>query len=270
MPTLLDLSRELRNVIYIAVLDSEDFPPATPAETGDRKRMDGLCWLDEELMEFCNMYSVESIAIRSPALLLTSHRVHDELRDMLSRVERANTLKDKLDCLMVSERHIYPTWFSVPFLSSSTPHIHVDFRLFGELKGYLSGWCGGVGGPGSMIWSLFALLRRFLLRGPDFLAPLQQTRKVKIGVLVLNVVTPSEVPAEGFVRLRNRNDTTGMIHPETVVDHIETNTGYLLARSRVTASEAKLIFERVDTIKVSLDGKERKTWDLRTRVPDES
>lgn len=269
MPKFLDLSRELRDIIYTAVLGSELSPPSSPAESGDRKRTSGRGGLDEEAFEYCNMYSLQPVPVSSSALLRTNRQIHTELAEIISRVKKSKTLRYKLDCLMLDERLIYPTWLSVPALSSSVASVEVDFRLFGDCNGKRSGWAGGDGAPSVIIWSLFALLKRFLLRGPDFLSPPKPGRKIKIGVLVLNVITPSPLSAKGFIprevpshQRLHRGRRKGMIDPEVVPGEMESHMGYLLDGSKDMAPYAGIVYNRVRIIRFCLDGDERKVWDL--------
>lgn len=40
-----------------------------------------------------------------------------------------------------------------------------------------------------MVWCLFYLLRRFLLRGPDFLSSVKHNKKIMVGELSIDVLT---------------------------------------------------------------------------------
>ncbi|KAI9872677.1 MAG: hypothetical protein M1830_001308, partial [Pleopsidium flavum] len=79
MPNFLALSRELRDIIYTAVLDSEPSPPPSPAESGDRKQTSGR-ESDKEPFDYCNMYPLHTVPISSSALLLTNRQIHPRIR----------------------------------------------------------------------------------------------------------------------------------------------------------------------------------------------
>jgi hypothetical protein len=112
--------------------------------------------------------------------------------------------------------------------------------------------------------SLFALLYRFLERGPDFLSPFKTRQKTEVEVFTLNVVTPPE-PTEGFIPNdwnTNESRRTGVIHPDMVLRYIERYLDYPVPRTRYTEKDADIVYGGVRRIKLMLDGKTRMELDL--------
>ena len=113
-------------------------------------------------------------------------------------------------------------------------------------------------------------MERFLLRGPDFLSSVKQNKKIMLGELAVNVLTPSAVPPNGFIEHKYgplSRSRKGLMSPETLLGLMTDVMGYLLGRSRYTASYATLVFERIRRITFHLDGEERKHWNLTTMEP---
>lgn len=123
-----------------------------------------------------------------------------------------------------------------------------------------------------MIWSLLELLQRFLVRGPDFLSQ-PKVGGIKVGVLVLNIITPEEpeggfIPIENFIGSSERKH--GLIHPESMAQMLDVHIGARLLpyacggvkeRDRILYRIMKL-GEFIERIEIRVDGIERKAWDL--------
>ncbi|KAL8720490.1 MAG: hypothetical protein Q9181_007901, partial [Wetmoreana brouardii] len=152
-----------------------------------------------------------------------------------------------------------------PTVGRHIPTLKVDLRLFGEVTGKRSGWRSECRGPSLMVLTIFALLSRFLLCGPDFLSPVKLVRKPFVGELAINVVTPSPPPRNGY--FHDGDSMNGIIHPEHVLSNMALETGYLLARTTFTACCAKTVFARVERIIFSRDGQEKQSWVMDTLEP---
>ncbi|KAL8770767.1 MAG: hypothetical protein Q9209_003634 [Squamulea sp. 1 TL-2023] len=262
---LLMLTRELRDNIYDTLLLSSRAAPSSPKNSGLRKRPGED---DQECFESCNLYQADNLESSTSSLQLTSRQVYNEVTEAIARLQRLTKLPYKLDCMLVDEVELLPTWLSFPAFVSEIPKLEVDFRLFGDVEGKQSAWTGGCGGPPVMVWCLFYLMKRFLLRGPDFLSMVKQTKRIMVNELSINVLTPALILPNGFIVEKYgpfiRGRRKGLMSPETLLSLMADMMGYLLGRSRYTASYATLVFERVQRITFHLDGKERRKWDLRT------
>lgn len=258
MPNILALSRELRDLIYIFVLNEADSPPpSSPADSGERQQS------YEEFDQCCKVYPKPSVHIRCAALLLTNRQIHAEFAPWVARLKKSGPLRYKLDCMLYEQEAIYPTWLSVPALASCIDVVEVDFRLFGDSGGYSGGfmgeWESNYHGQSRMIWGLWALLRRFLSRGPDLLSREKCERKIEVETLMLNIIDTSEPDEDsiwGYDRCRDM-----IMHSETVVWRIQEAMKCLLERT----TSPELVFERVKTMVLHEDGKERKRWNFEAR-----
>lgn len=269
----MDLTRELRDHVYGFLLQSSRTPPISPEHGGARKYPNED---DEEILETCNRYPAEDLESTGTSLQLTCRQVHDEVQEAISRLKRSKSLPYRLDLMMLDETMLYPTWLAFPALVDEIPRLEVGFRLFGDVEGKQSAMKGGCGGPPLLIWSLFKLMERFLLRGPDFLAPREPTRYQRMEELVVNVVTPSLPPPNGYADDStpfygfHRGIRKGLIHPRDMMCFLIDHMDFLLRRSKYTAPYARLAFERVKRMTFSLDGAVKKSWDLSTLVPEYS
>ena len=249
MPHLLALSRELRDLIYSFVLDAPDNPPpSSPAESGERQQ---LC---RENVRDCIVYCLPRAYISSAALLPTNGQIHAELSAQIARLKKAGRLRYKLDCMPYEEEAIYLTWLSVPALSSHVDVLEVDLRLFGdpgpdgdEPGSIMSEWTEvylsemrHFSHYSPAIKTLCALLKRFLIRGPDMLSRKTHERKIKVECLVLNVIDGWDRVAETCQFYERYRDD--IIHSGNIVWEIQQAMKW---RLRELAS-ASLIFETVE------------------------
>lgn len=257
MPNFLGLSRELRDLVYMAVLNSANKPPPSPSADSEERHQSY-----EETFQGCNMYSTHPVHIASAALLLTNRQIHAEFAASIARLKRSGRLRYKLDCMLYEEEIIYPTWLSVPVLSERIDVLEVDFRLFGDpagnAHGYMDYWKADHGAASPVLWGLWTLLKRFLTRGPDFLSPEKDERKIEVDTLVLNVIDTS-YPDEDWIPGydRSRDD---IMHSEHVVNEMSHAIDRLLEWS--TSTYAGLIFEHVSSISLCDDGHEYRSWNL--------
>ena len=118
-----------------------------------------------------------------------------------------------------------------------------------------------------MIWSLLALLNRFLKRGPDFLAPPIISQSIQVEKLVLNVTTPI-LNAGETLQLPNTEWPFGgaregeFIHPVTIINLMTQYFGEMFDIKGYGVEYGKFIASRVACISLKCDGEERRTWDL--------
>ncbi|KAL8660179.1 MAG: hypothetical protein Q9202_006775 [Teloschistes flavicans] len=264
------LSRELRDKIYDDLLTSSRVLPSWPEDRGHWRSPSED---DARVFEDCR-YAVEGLQNDTAALQRSCHQVHEEVRTAIARLDRLGQLPFRLDLMMVDETTLYPTWLSFPARLSQIPKLNVDVRILGDVAGKRSGWTPGCGGPPIMVWCLYYLLKRFLLRGPDFLSSVKSVTIPYVQELVINVVTPSPVPPEGFLTEDNDDWTfraqrrKGLMHPEVLLSLMMHHMQHLLCRSRYTAKYASIVFARIERITFSRDGDQKQSWDLPTLQPD--
>ncbi|KAH7343004.1 hypothetical protein BKA65DRAFT_302956 [Rhexocercosporidium sp. MPI-PUGE-AT-0058] len=287
IPPFLRLSREIRDLIYLTVLESTDDAPSTPASCGPRLDLGyqghkGSDWadpctykqppLDFGTLSQWNRYSETPVYVNSRSLLLVNRQIHAEMKEAISCFKVPHGLKYILDCIIENEFLVYPTWLYVPAVSSRVDIVETQIRACGDwLEKKRSGWRAGCGGFSHLIWDLLELLQRFLVRGPDFLSQPKEGG-VKVGVLVLNILTPEE-PEGGFLPIENfiygNEREHGLIHPESIAQMLDMHMNTLLRyacggvkeRERITYHVMKL-GEFLERIEIRVDGNERSSWDL--------
>lgn len=263
MASFLTLPRELRDLVYLAVLSSPDPAPKSPQEASrDREQISASA--ETSFFESCTDYPSKVIPASSSGLILTCRQVHEETQAAIATLKAKDELWYHLDCMIQDERRLYPTWLLIPAVTSDIDLATVDFRLFGDRGGDRSAFADTGSGPSLMVWSLLSLLYRFLDCGPDFLSKSKIGRKVIVGVLVLNVVSCPK-PKGGFIPIdgsRSVTITHGLIHPEGVVSMIHSALNLLLERTYLTSRYASVVYEQVRVVRLTLDGKIRAEWDL--------
>lgn len=257
MPHFLALSRELRDLIYIFLLNaSDDPPPSSPADNGERQQ---LCDKDFRSckMEFPQTIHIpKTIHISRTALLLTTRQIHDEFAACIAWLKKSGRLqvRYKLDCMLYREESVHPTWLSIPVLSKRVDVLEVDIRLFrdweGVAQGLMSAWKRDHYGHPSMIFCLWALLERFLTRGPDFLSCEKDGHRMMVFSLVVNVVDTSVPDA----------DRIGIMRSDNVVWEIQQ------AMEKLLLTYFPRVIKRVGTVVLRDNGRECQRWIL-TAVP---
>lgn len=268
MPTsFLNLSRELRDLIYAQFFDST--PPQTEDEVKDTQTT--LDWLYGN-MGRCPISGTPPFQVTTTPLLLVNRQIHSEFTQTIARSRKKWGLRYKLDCLILREEEIHLTWLCVPALSPYVPVLEVGIRLYGDIPHrWYSAWEEGDGISCRIAQSLYSVLTRFLERGPGFGKP-NPPNGVAVGVLVLDVLTPLSlnlgylVPGEGPLQDGEEEDPhiqrleDFRTSPERAAGKLEHGIVKLLGFWR---SDAELIYKRVGVISICLDGKERKAFDLR-------
>ncbi|KAH7419016.1 hypothetical protein BKA64DRAFT_2082 [Cadophora sp. MPI-SDFR-AT-0126] len=292
LPPFLRLSREIRDLIYLAVLEAADEAPPSPSACGPRLDLGyyeagriGRDWppdpcqyrkppLDYGTWSEWNRYSESPVRINSRSLLYLNHQVHAEMTEAISRLRASDGLYYLLDCIIENEYVLWPTWLHVPAVSSKVDIVETQIRACGDWsERWRSGWRAGCGGYAHVIWSLLELLQRFLVRGPDFLSQPKESGP-KIGVLVLNIITPEE-PENGFLPVESHIGSGdgrkhGLIHPESMALMLTDHTDTLLQYACGGVSELKRkkysvmkLVDYIDRIEIRVDGNERKSWELK-------
>lgn len=139
--TLLHLPRELRDLVYLYLVDDTRLPPNDPDHAGDR--------------EFHSKINFEASSPR-PALLqlkLCCKQTYAEVQYALSKHASCYPRSAHLD-VMVKGSVIWPTWISLPNSPQLLPTFDIDLRLF-EAKNRGSEFSTGAY---RALWSLFNLL----------------------------------------------------------------------------------------------------------------
>ena len=121
----MSLSRELRDNIYDVLLLSHREAPLIPENSGLRKRPGEY---DQEIFEYCNFYPAEPLDSPTSSLQLSCRQIHNEVQDAISRLQALAKLTYKLDCMLVNEVELHPTWLSFPAFQSEIPKLEVELQ----------------------------------------------------------------------------------------------------------------------------------------------
>lgn len=220
---------------------------------------------------------------QNPALsvLLVNKQLHVEMKDVL-RHKRSQKGNYELDIMYVKDSGLWPTWLSVPTLTTDIDTIHATFRLFNlpdnipkEMK-YRNMWLGGDGGPPSGVWVFYKMFTRFLEQniGPWPCRIEEEAQSITVQRLVLDVVTPAEpdilplastsrrptVDYMGRFFLKAENESTPAVR--IFANFIRREIGALLCMGYHTTGYGEMLHERFGTIEIRVNGEEYHKWDL--------
>ena len=259
----MSLPLELRDMIYTAGFESE---LASPMPRVDKRSGmfvggKGRIHYDERIYY---AYVTNGMWIASSVLARISRQINAESKMALSRLKKSGGLRYKLDCTIVNERFIYPTWCSVPALSQRIASVEFVLNLFQDSRLQFSTWFDNRFYAVGLSMCVFRLLI-VLLTEWGFLSGKGLWRAIEINELVLNVVTPRfpiEVP---FPTQSSRYESRGsgrghLIDMHEVVGELERQITYW--RRSGGSYLHDITYGKVKIIKLCLDGKEKQVHNL--------
>ncbi|KAF5326866.1 hypothetical protein D9619_004437 [Psilocybe cf. subviscida] len=264
----LNLPRELRDRTYeICLITPRPVPTVSRSEAIRRADSTQSAWYSK-----CVEYSPDPPHLACLPLLLCSRQINAEVQDAMARLKKHPSLHYILDCELMGERHIYPTWLLLPVFSQHIPVVYVDFRSTGmAYPPSYRGWLGK-GGPPNIIWGLLDVLLKFAAHGPRFSAIGLKRKDVFIDTLVLDVLPCGN-------DLINDDDTASgqkLITPPTprsgrlvdseapVVDALLTHVSWMFRKGRGTTPHAKSVAKAVRKIHLLHNGVEVRAWDTQS------
>lgn len=291
MPSLLDLPREIRDEILGLVLFT---PPQIPLDLScyDHQRREltvpshdrqGLIGFYHLVKVLPNNLQYNAFFTTRASLLLLNHQLNAETLSLLRR-KRPLTTQYILDIAVVNDLELWPTWIFMPLLARDVEEVFVSIRTTTTQrlgwKGKTNKWLGGDGTP-PLSWAFASMLQLFLLYGPlmevvDHSTQQEENdRKITIRRLVLDVQSPSPTDISAIApyypeqilpinisklrKLRRTvTDINHVMHPELSLDFL---TGSI-NRALNYPSYSRLLYERMGTIEIMLDGDVRYNWDL--------
>ena len=127
------LPREIRDQIYLAVLQTPAPPPASPEDTGPQTGKMYALELDEDSSMVLYPMSPKFKRYASQNLLGCNHQINGEVREVLARHDKpgSRALDFKLD-VMVHRGAILPTWALVPGPVAHARDLEIDVRMLGR------------------------------------------------------------------------------------------------------------------------------------------
>jgi len=112
-------------------------------------------------------------------------------------------------------------------------------------------------------------LKRILDNGPDFSGLHRSPRTYMVDELVLNVVTPSGVPPEGFLPedYHAQELRDGLVHPKSVARELNEVWNYIWAPGfDPLRNHYWPLIERIEIVRVCIDGETWRTRKLRLEL----
>lgn len=129
-PHFLSMSREIRALIYTALLQSPNSPPLSPEDAGRGFGKSGILYSDKQVPDVC--YA---------ALLRCNRQVSTEFHESVFACQSIPDLK--LDC-MVKGYAVWPTWISPLYPEPrKIGNLDLDLRLFDVGNGGGQFWGDG-------------------------------------------------------------------------------------------------------------------------------
>ena len=262
MPSFLDLPREVRDNIIGFVLCTSTGTPYDGTATGQRTELNDieyLSWKARREVNYAKQFPVTSTS----QLLLVNHQLHTETTDAINRSPSKHSYH--LDVAIVNEEGLWPTWISVPALSTRVDKLHASFRVVGFL--YQKGmrlFQGHQGSPPDIVWAFYSLLERFLKCGPVGHRKSPTDRRISIRLLEIDILSREDVPTSEEARksIMVMVGDQRVLGSEFLLTWLSTFIVKLLSMSAHTALYGAILYERVGTIRLMLDGQMKRQWDL--------
>ena len=273
-------------MLFTPTMTSPDVSP----RDAQRKELEVSSQPWSHLVKYLQLQQSSLCPINSVSLQLINRQLHIETLAIQQRQQPSYVL----DVAIVNELKLWPTWISVPFLTRRVDEVYVSFRTVTTTKlGWTrktNRWLGG--GTPPLAWGFYSMLCLFLTQGPAMYHQKVKRKKesddhsdldrrISIRTLNLDVLTPTDVgglspnlaigppdwksysTSQNINRLRNLRsdsaDTNYIIHPEMIVDCL---TGQINLLLNSPTGLGRILYERIRTILIMLDGEVRQEWDL--------
>lgn len=307
MPQFLDLPRELRDMIYLVFITSE-LPRPTLGEAHWLFRFRRVFEPEScNSGEYGCAYSLQERPSTCANLLSCNRQINQEMREMIRFAERRALMPVKLDCIAEDESFHYFTWLAIPLVKTREeiqegksriipswvervlenylicPHMLssgclacrrsttlinqfcVDVRLFGDRAGK---WFRNNNPPDRISWAICAALKHILERGPNFSRLKDQRNTTMVDELVLNIVTPPNVPKEKYLAEDVPIDAEqdGLVHPKTVARELVDVWNTIWRADDYKGRLYHVLIERIGRVRVCIDGDTFRVRELQTEL----
>lgn len=272
-PTLLTLPRELRDKLLSLLIACHTDAPKEADDPENREVLNDIDvsdWHYGHAMHVKRLNRVDLI----PTLLVN--------RQLKAETEAAIELFPNdyaLHAMLVNDRQLWPTWTRIPKLVSNVDNLHFSVKSVGPgPDGRRSIWAGGCGGPPIILWFFYGLLERFLKVGPFVGQHHKTDQHFTIKNLDIEVLTP-DVPAEKLApedqypgeQFYNRTGAAELgsdliIHPKKLAHILMDHNDSLLRIDYHHAEYSAILFERVGTMRILVDGEVQCEYNLAERL----
>ncbi|KAK2590395.1 hypothetical protein QQS21_011932 [Conoideocrella luteorostrata] len=176
MVRILEIPREIRDIIFTYALRGQRDPPSSPAslcgEGCTRHYRPAKRYLPVHRHNFVRFEKLPAMNT-SLALQLVSRQIYSEMKGVMRR-EISLRPDYHLDLMYLTDGSIWSGWTSLPVLTQRVRTLYATFRLFDcppELENLIDGepysvFNGGDGGPPTITWIFYDALNSLLNRGP--------------------------------------------------------------------------------------------------------
>lgn len=224
--------------------------------------------------------------LQNPALpaLLVNRQLQAEMEGVIKR-KKSEQVSYSLDMMFVKGSGLWPTWLSVPVLSTDIDTIYAPFRVFHrpdnlpvdmELPDMWNE--GGDRGPPFGFWMFYSffigLIRQII--GPWPHCSEREADKITIQRFVLDVITPVEPdtfplvppasPQPGFDHAdRPNREAESVDSPSTVqrlAGLIQREIDWFICTGNYRKGDGNVLYERFGSIEMRVDGTRYHMWDL--------
>ncbi|KAF8848246.1 hypothetical protein BDZ45DRAFT_733054 [Acephala macrosclerotiorum] len=285
-PSLLTLPRELRDQILHLIVSSRQTPQRDASTLPLRTNLHDFktrSWFPGAFV----LYVCHGNRIAHFPTLLVDCQLHTETLEAIEKLK--DRREYELDVLLVNEQELWPTWTYMPKWLRRVEQVYARFRICGVFRKGRYGNClqryeNAFEGPEShsIRWGLWNLLERFLRLG----AVGQRARRnrtdknIVLENLVIDVWSPQISKEEKkatrgrthheIVQLRNSTRNEYLTTARNVAVEIGSELYHLLRMCYHSASYGRLLYERIGNIKVLVDGRLRREFNLAEMLRDSS
>jgi hypothetical protein len=270
MPQFLDLPRELRDMIYLAIITWQDpYPEPRAACTRLRPGDDGHD-------DIGCVYFSERVPSTCANVLTVNRQISHEMTQTIERARRKDMLSAKMDCIVNGDEWHWLNWRSLPFVRTTYTHVPIEKKV-------TPGWVPKVPVVGRLLaapetprvilttsiehlqidvhsihcqesqgddhtthrtgWAIFAALKK-ILETPS-------PSELNIATLILNVIlpppSPSPAPAQETRPPVNE-------YSRLLVQDLVNVWNALWANDERRAKAYRILLERIQRVRVCIDG----------------
>ncbi|KAF8848245.1 hypothetical protein BDZ45DRAFT_754030 [Acephala macrosclerotiorum] len=184
--------------------------------------------------------------------------------ETLEAIERLEDLRKwGLDVMLVNHE-LWPTWIYMLKFTRRIEQLSMIFRIIGWFgKDFCGPYRPQPSVWGQVEWTFYDFLQRLLKLGPVRLKTNGVDKKFVAEHLIFNGLSH-----DGMVEMWKKNGTSRFIGAQFLAGWMESAVELLvfMAHNGSTASFSAILYERVGTIEVQLDGKTCQKWDLGERL----
>ena len=278
-------------MVYMALLTAEHPLPSLEGTSWIRRFRSVFEPQSGHTEEYGCAYSTDPPPSTCANLLRCNRQIYAEMSATIYRARRKGLLSVKLDCIAQDESFHYFTFLAVPLVETTTnanavikrmpawadgmmrrysgnfyrrpatliKQLWVDIRLQGDRSFKFS---RNSSAPERTSWAICAALKRIFEKGPNFADPKSAGNQTTVEELVLNVVSPPNVPKERYLAEDYPADgiQKGVVHPRTVARELVNVWQRIWSGDDFKGVFYQMLLERIKTVRVCVDSDTFSKW----------